>query len=103
MKRTFLVALALVAIAGCRRADIREMTVEIPALKEADKPVIAKALSQYGGVKTDSFEWNLEKGTLTLKYDSMSVAQTNIRMAIEAKGIEVVFPENTTGRAGYSR
>ncbi len=36
-----------------------------------------------------------------MKYDSMTVAQTNIRMAIESKGIKVVFPENTTGRAGY--
>ena len=38
---------------------------------------------------------------LQLKYDSMTVAQTNIRMAIESNGIHVVFPENTTGRAGY--
>jgi hypothetical protein len=29
------------------------------------------------------------------------VAQTNLRMAIEAKGLKVVYPPNTTGRAGY--
>ena len=93
-------ALATCAI-GCRRADIREMTVEMPALSEADKPIVTRALSQYAGVDKTSFKWDLEKKTLTLKYDSMTVAQTNIRMAIEAKGVKVVFPENTTGRAGH--
>ena len=93
MKRTFFAILILSALVGCRRADIREMTVEMPKLAESDKPVVAKALSQYAGVDGDSFKWDLNKKTLTLKYDSMTVAQTNIRMAIESKGIEVVYPK----------
>ena len=39
--------------------------------------------------------------TLTMRYDSMKIAQTNIRMLIESKGVEVHFPSNTTGVAGY--
>ena len=101
MKRTLVAILILAAFAGCRRADIREMTVEMPGLVESDKPVVVKALSKYSGVDKDSFKWDMEKKTLTLKYDSMTVAKTNIRMSIEEKGVKVVFPENTTGRAGY--
>lgn len=101
MNRTVSAILILSALVGCRRADIREMTVEMPELVEADKPAVVKALSRYEGIDGDSFKWNLDRKTLTLKYDSMTVAQTNIRMAIESKGIKVVFPENTTGRAGY--
>lgn len=101
MNRTVFAILILSAFVGCRRADIREMTVEMPELAEADKPAVVKALSRYDGIDSDSFKWNLDRKTLTLKYDSMTVAQTNIRMAIESKGIKVVFPENTSGRAGY--
>ena len=101
MKRMILVALMLCALAGCRRADIREMSVEMPELTEAQKPLVVQSLSKYGGIQKDSYKWDMSKKTLTLKYDSMSIAQTNIRMAIEGSGVKVVFPENTTGRAGY--
>ena len=101
MKRIILVALMLCALAGCRRADIREMSVEMPELTEAQKPLVVQSLSKYGGIQKDSYKWDMSKKTLTLKYDSMSIAQTNIRMAIEGSGVKVVFPENTTGRAGY--
>lgn len=101
MKRVFIVALALFAFAGCRRADIREMTVEMPSLTAAQRPAVEKALLKYAGVQKDSYKWDMAAKTLTLKYDSMSVAQTNIRMAIESAGVEVSFPANTTGRAGH--
>ena len=101
MKKTLVAILILAAFAGCRRVDIREMTVEMPDLAESDKPVVVKALSKYAGVDTASFKWDMDKKTLFLKYDSMTVAKTNIRMSIEENGVKVVFPENTTGRAGY--
>jgi Fe-S cluster biosynthesis and repair protein YggX len=37
----------------------------------------------------------------TTAYDSMKIAKTNIRMLIESAGVEVLFPSNTTGVAGY--
>jgi hypothetical protein len=37
-----------------------------------------------------------------MKYDSMKIAKTNIRMLIEAAGVEVHFPSNNaSGVAGY--
>jgi hypothetical protein len=82
----FLIALTL---AGCRRTDVRTFTLTLPDLKEADKVTIRGALSKYGGIDKDSYVWDLEKKTLTLKYDSMQIAKTNIRMAIEEKGVAV--------------
>lgn len=92
---------ALFALAGCRRTDVREFTVHVPGLSETNKAAIVQALSKYNGVEKDSFRWDMSGKTLTLRYDSMSVAHTNIRMAIAEKGIEVSFPSNTTGRAGH--
>ncbi len=99
-----LAAIALLAaaasVAGCRRADIREFTVDLPGLTAENQPLAAKALATQGGIFQDSLQWDLEKKTLTLKYDSMLTAKTNIRMAIEGAGVKVAYPEKT-GPAGY--
>ncbi len=86
---------------GCRREDVREMTVSIPGLAESNKATVVAALAKYGGVQKDSFVWDMKAKTLTLRYDSMQIAQSNIRYAIAEKGIDTVIPTNTTGRAGY--
>lgn len=37
-----------------------------------------------------------------MKYDSMKIAHTNIRMLLQEAGLEVVFPKNNkSGVAGY--
>ena len=77
------------------------MTVSIPGLAESNKAMVVAALAKYGGVQKDSFRWDMKSKTLTLRYDSMQVAQANIRYAIAEKGIDTVIPTNTTGRAGY--
>ncbi len=112
MKKSLLL-IAIVAFAtlsGCRREDIREFTVEMPSLTEADRQKVVDAFTirspgrpprVYEGIFTDSFRFDFDKKTLTMKYDSMKIAQTNIRMLIESKGVEVHFPSNTTGVAGY--
>lgn len=98
----FMFALAATLFSGgCRREDIREMTVSMPSLKETDKQTVYKVLSRYQGVLKDSFVWDLQAKTLTLSYDSMKVAQANIRYAIDEAGIKVSFPVKTTDRAGY--
>ena len=112
MKTTLsLIAIAALAtLCGCRREDIREFTVEMPSLTEADRQKVVDAFTirspgrpprVYEGIFTDSFRFDFDKKTLTMKYDSMKIAQTNIRMLIESKGVEVLFPSNTTGVAGY--
>jgi hypothetical protein len=96
-----LLATVLSLALGCRRTDVREMTVSIPSLTPANRATVEQALAKYAGVEKTSYAWDFEKKTLCLRYDSMQIAQTNIRMAIADKGLAVDFPTNTTGRAGY--
>ena len=90
-----------VLFCGCRREDIREMTVTMPSLTEAQKATVVAALAKYSGVRKDSYVWDMQAKTLTLKYDSMQIAQANIRYAIDEKGVKVAFPEKTDDRAGH--
>lgn len=90
-----------IILSGCRRTDVREMTVDMIGLKESDKSKITAILSKYQGVDTTSFDWDVTAGTLTLKYDSMKIAQANIRYAIDESGIKVKFPVKETDRAGH--
>lgn len=111
MKNTTLLALVLVsALAGCRREDIREFTVELPELAESSRKQVFDAFiihkpgmpeRVYEGIQPDSFVFDYDRKTLTMRYDSMKIAQTNIRMLLAEKGLKVVFPTNTTGIAGY--
>ena len=88
-------------LSGCRREDVREMTVSMPGLAESNKATIVAALAKYNGIRKDSYRWDMQAKTLTLRYDSMQIAQANIRYAIDEKGVAVNFPSNTTGRAGH--
>ena len=107
MKHSFLLASSiflassLVLLPGCRREDIREMTVTIPGLAESNKATIVAALAKYNGIQKDSYQWDLKAGTLKLRYDSMQIAQANIRYAIDEKGVKVAFPEKKDDRAGH--
>ena len=91
----------LLLACGCRREDVREMTVSMPGLTEANKAKVVEALAKYNGVQKDSYIWDMNAKTLTLRYDSMQIAQANIRYAIDEKGVKVVFPEKTDNRAGH--
>lgn len=91
----------LLLVSGCRREDVREMTVSIPGLTEANKAKVVEALQKYNGIQKDSYVWDMSAKTLTLRYDSMQIAQANIRYAIDEKGVKVTFPEKTDARAGH--
>ena len=91
----------LLLACGCRREDVREMTVSMPGLTEANKAKVVEALAKYNGVQKDSYVWDMSAKTLTLRYDSMQIAQANIRYAIDEKGVKVKFPEKTDNRAGH--
>ena len=90
-----------VALCGCRREDIREVALDVPGLHPTNEVAVAEALGRYEGVDRRSIRFDHAAKKVTLKYDSMKVAQTNLRMSIEEKGVEVAFPENKTGMAGY--
>ena len=91
----------LLLACGCRREDIREMTVFLPDLREADKAKVVEALAKYNGIEKGSYAWDMSAKTLTLRYDSMQIAQANIRYAIDEKGVKVAFPAKTDTRAGH--
>ena len=107
-----IVAVALLALAGCRREDLRTFSVEV---KNLDKDNAAKVLEAfkiddkqdprrfhyYDGIDLGSIKCDIDAKTVTVKYDSMKIAKTNIRMLLEAKGLEVVYPEKKSGVAGY--
>lgn len=98
-----LAALAALALSGgCRREDYREFAIDVPGMTAANTNAIRNAIAFYDGVDPDSIKWDLPGKRLTLRFDSLKVAQTNIRMAIANRGIEVVFPEKRPGTpAGY--
>jgi len=102
MKHFSLAALAaFTLLSGCRREDIREMTVSMPGLTEANKATVVEALKKYNGIDKSSYVWDFSAKTLKLRYDSMQIAQANIRYAIDEKGVKVAFPEKTDDRAGH--
>ena len=91
MKQLIFCLFVLLALVGCRREDVREFTVSIPGLTPANQAKVVESLQKYAGVKKDSYVFDFDKKTLTLRYDSMQIAQTNIRMAIQEKGVKVDF------------
>ena len=96
MKRMFLVWSVVLALAGCRRTDVRDFAVEVPEATQADMPAIAAALAPYGGVDKGSLQFDEAARRLTLKYDSMQIAKKNIEMAIAKAGFAAngVTPES---------
>lgn len=102
LKRLKVVSLfVLLALGGCRREDWRTMTVEMPDLTSADEATVVRVLSKYEGVRMSSLFWDESAKMLTLSYDSMKIAQANVRYAIDEKGIRVKFPEKTDEHAGH--
>ena len=97
----FILLVAFALLPGCRREDVREMTVLMPELTEADRAVVVEALKRFGGIDKDSYVWDLNAKTLTLRYDSMQLAESNVRYAIDEKGVKVAFPEKKGNRAGH--
>ena len=49
--RVLLVAAVILAWTGCRRADVRDFTIEMPEATQADLPAIAEALLAFDGVR----------------------------------------------------
>ena len=90
------VAVVACLAAGCRRTDVRDFEVSIPAMTAESEPAIRQALAMFGGVEKTSFKFDQKAKTLTLRYDSMQLAKKNIEMAIAKAGFEAngVSPES---------
>ena len=101
MKTITALSVALLLAAGCRRSDVRTVTVSIPGLSPSNKVAVVQALARYEGIRKDSYVFDMEAKTLTLEYDSLRLAQSNIRYAIDEDGVAVEFPKKTDDHAGY--
>ena len=74
--------------AGCRRTDVRDFEVAIPALSVENEAVVRQALARFGGVDKSSMKFDHKGKRLVLKYDSMQLAKKNIELAIAMAGLE---------------
>ena len=96
MKRVLLVAAVVLALAGCRRTDVRDFAIDMPEATQGDMQAVAAALAPYGGVDKGSLQFDAANHRLTLRYDSMQIAKKNIEMAIAQAGFTAngVTPES---------
>ena len=105
MKRMTLIALALLAFAGCRQKDVREFAIDVPALtQESEAAVTGRirgALAACTGVDMASLRFDAASHRVTLQYDSMQTAKKNIEMAIAKAGYTAngVTPESIGEKA----
>ena len=111
-KALFAAAMATLALAGCRREDIREFTVDVPNLGPENAAEVKMAFVTIDkqdprkgrvceGIDIDGRKCDIGGTKILVRYDSMKIARTNIRMLLRDKGFDVVFPTNETGVAGY--
>ena len=73
---------------GCRRTDVRDFEVSIPALTSEKEVMVRQALARFGGVDKASIKFDQKSKKLLLKYDSMQLAKKNIEIAIAKAGLE---------------
>jgi copper chaperone CopZ len=84
-----LLALVGVLVAGCRVSDVREMTVNVPAMaSEADVQRVRAALAPLNGVDKEKTVYNVQGRSITVRYDSMVIAHKNIEIAIAEAGYD---------------
>ena len=100
MKHAALFFVVLLAVAGCRRTDVRDFTVSIPDMAAGDAQAIAAALAPYSGVDKASLKFDPAAKTLSLRYDSMQLAKKNIEISIAQAGFTAngVTPESVGAR-----
>ena len=105
MKRMTLIALALLAFAGCRQKDVREFAIDVPALTQESEAAVTAAirgaLLPCSGVDMASLQFDAASHRVTLRYDSMQTAKKNIEMAIAKAGYTAngVTPESIGEKA----
>lgn len=97
-----LLAIALLAsVSGCRKEDIKEIEIKFNQPIAGEHHNAGAALGRFRGIQSGSLIFDDKKRTMRLRYDSMQLARINILMALEEKGFSVVYPTNSTGKAGY--
>lgn len=81
MRKWAAIGLAMMALAGCRREDVRSFEEFYPQLTDVKMKALTKKLARYEGIKKDTVK--LERGMLKMEYDSLQLAKENIRREVE--------------------
>lgn len=91
----------VLAVAGCRKQDVRTVTVSIPEMhNSACVRIVGDALVKQMGVKPDALMFNLEQKTVMVTYDSLIIARKNIEFAIADVGFSAnEVPADTNAAA----
>ncbi len=91
----------VLAVAGCRKQDIRTVTVSVPELhNRACAKVVGDALSRQMGVQREKLTFDLSLRTVEVSYDSLLVAKKNIEFTIADVGFSAnEVPGNTNAAA----
>jgi hypothetical protein len=93
--RLLAASLMAVAVASCRRDDVRVATLRVPQVRNAacEERVrtALQGLRRFDAAyrKPDTLTFDLRTGTLVVSYDSMVVGLKNIEHAILAVGFDV--------------
>jgi copper chaperone CopZ len=92
MKPVFplLLSAVLLLVAGCRTKDVRTVVISAPGMRcEECAKRVALALSAVEGVDTRTLDFDVEKGTVAVTYDSMVTAIKNLEFAVAGAGYAV--------------
>jgi copper chaperone CopZ len=89
MKHVVLTALTLLLLAGCRKQDLRTVTIRVPAMHNAAcTNVVVEALVRVQSIPRDWIRADAEHGTVTVTYDSMQRSLRNLEFAIADAGFQ---------------
>lgn len=96
-----IVLAGMFVFAGCRKEDIRTVTVSVPELRNtACAKIIGDSLSKQMGVKPEKLKFDLTSRTVDVTYDSIFIARKNIEFAIADAGFKAnEVPANTNAAA----
>ena len=85
-------ALTRFALAGCRQKDVRDFTVDVPALVQGNEAGVSEAirgaLAGCCGIDMSTLEFDSANHCVKLRYDSMQTAKKNLEFAIAKAGYE---------------
>lgn len=90
MKKFIVSALFLsLSLCGCRIKDERELVVNVPQMKtEQDVAKVRSSLLPLKGLKLKTAEFDYQNHKVTVKFNSMVVANKNIEIAIAEAGYD---------------
>ena len=85
-KMMIALAFAALAFAGCRQKDVRDFTVEVPALAQGNEATVTEtirsALAGCCGIDMSTLAFDSANHCVKMRYDSMQIAKKNIEMAM---------------------